>query len=134
MKRKFMAVFLSLALVVVTGLTLHASFSANNAVASKVSEVGNTALLSEDSSGTPEAVLAAAARAATRAVTKAAFYVKEAAKHYADDLDRVMRDASMYVMGTDLASSDAKVIEEIFDLDYFYSCTLFNYSTSRRSH
>ncbi|UFJ62330.1 hypothetical protein [Brevibacillus sedimenti] len=113
MKRKVVAVFLSLAMVAATGFTLNASLSANNAVASRASEVGNTALLADDSGETPTAVAAAVARAAV----KAAVYAKEAFKHYADDLDRVAREGSLYVFGTELASSDAKITEEIFDLD-----------------
>lgn len=117
MKKKFSVLMLSLVLVLSAGITINASMSTNNSVVPVVSGLDNSTINADSSGETPTAVAGAVAGAVARAVTKGVVYLKEAAKHYSDDLERVMRDASMYNGGAEIVSSNTEAVEEIFDLN-----------------
>ncbi|MDU0329071.1 MULTISPECIES: hypothetical protein [Paenibacillus] len=114
--KKLAAIMLSFALLSAVGITTHASVSANNSIVPVDAELDNEKIKVENSADIRPASAAAAARAVAQAATKGWVYVKEAVKHYADDIDRVVRDASMYVGGADLASENPEAVEAIFDL------------------
>ncbi|MFD2703480.1 hypothetical protein ACFSVM_23880 [Paenibacillus shunpengii] len=105
MKRKVIAIALSLGIFSLGAFTINASYSAGGskteAVGSNVNESGLNAV-----AAVPEVALASA-------VSKATFYVTEAYKANKDALNQVLFLGSLF--GTEVVDTNLQETDEIFD-------------------
>lgn len=115
-KNKLLVLLLVVSMFATTGFSLKSSLSANGAAAASVASGVEQASPQSFKQSEPLAVacVGAVARSVAKVATKATVYAREALKAYGDELDRVMRDASMYVGG--IASGNEEAVEEIFDI------------------